>query len=109
MLIIPHLKDLETLPAWLNQLADMLVCSGVVSPELRPNTCLINEYLPGQGIMAHEDGPRYWPHVLTLSLGSPATLVFHSKLNPNEIGTAREPVMKMILQPRSLVIFSDLA
>lgn len=32
------------------------------------NHCLINEYLPGQGIMPHEDGAAYHPVVATVSL-----------------------------------------
>lgn len=36
----------------------------------QPNHCLVNEYLPGQGIMPHEDGPAYYPAVATISLGS---------------------------------------
>lgn len=35
-----------------------------------PNHCLVNEYLAGQGIMPHEDGPAYYPAVATISLGS---------------------------------------
>ncbi len=35
-----------------------------------PNHCLVNEYLSGQGIMPHEDGPAYFPAVATISLGS---------------------------------------
>ncbi|KAJ1035084.1 hypothetical protein NDA18_000685 [Ustilago nuda] len=35
-----------------------------------PNHCLVNEYLPGQGIMPHEDGLAYFPAVATISLGS---------------------------------------
>src|SRR5256885_13581058 len=31
------------------------------SPHGSPNHVLINEYLPGQGIMPHEDGPAYYP------------------------------------------------
>lgn len=35
-----------------------------------PNHVLVNEYLPGQGIFPHQDGPAYFPTVATLSLGS---------------------------------------
>ncbi|PWZ01508.1 hypothetical protein BCV70DRAFT_215964 [Testicularia cyperi] len=35
-----------------------------------PNHCLVNEYLPGQGIMPHEDGSAYFPAVATISLAS---------------------------------------
>ena len=36
----------------------------------RPNHVLVNEYLPGQGIMPHTDGPAFFPMVSTVSLGS---------------------------------------
>ncbi|KAM3416062.1 hypothetical protein BST61_g9547 [Cercospora zeina] len=45
------------------------------------NHCLINEYLPGQGIMPHEDGPAYWPVVATVSLGGSLVLDVTSKAN----------------------------
>lgn len=38
------------------------------------NHCLVNEYLPGQGIMPHEDGAAYHPVVATVSLGSTLVL-----------------------------------
>lgn len=38
------------------------------------NHCLVNEYLPGQGISPHEDGKAYYPAVATLSLGSHGVL-----------------------------------
>jgi alkylated DNA repair protein alkB family protein 6 len=44
------------------------------SPHAAPNHVLINEYLPGQGIMAHKDGPAYYPVVCTVSLGAPLCL-----------------------------------
>lgn len=44
------------------------------SPHGAPNHCLVNEYLPGQGILPHEDGNAYWPVVCTVSLGSHTVL-----------------------------------
>ncbi|KAH8915031.1 hypothetical protein BT69DRAFT_1289339 [Atractiella rhizophila] len=49
---------------------------GVEWPERGMNSCLVNEYLPSQGILPHTDGPAYHPLVLTLSLAGPATLHF---------------------------------
>ncbi|GAA5978632.1 hypothetical protein JCM11641_002795 [Rhodosporidiobolus odoratus] len=43
------------------------------------NHCLVNEYLPGQGIMPHTDGPSYLPCTTTLSLGSHTVLCLRSK------------------------------
>lgn len=40
---------------------------------------LVNEYLPGQGIMAHSDGPLFHPVICTLSCGSHTLLEFYEK------------------------------
>ena len=45
-----------------------------LSPAIQINHVLVNEYTPGQGIMAHTDGPAYVPIVCTLSTGSGQTL-----------------------------------
>ncbi|KAK4051518.1 hypothetical protein OIO90_004732 [Microbotryomycetes sp. JL221] len=85
-----------------------------------PNHCLVNEYLPGQGIMPHTDGPAYFPLVATLSLGSHAVL----KLVPRSVDELREVEIEgngcngsrqphactpftVFLPPRSLVVLSD--
>ncbi|KAI0092343.1 hypothetical protein BDY19DRAFT_884238 [Irpex rosettiformis] len=88
------------------------------SPHKQPNHIILNEYRAGQGIMAHEDGPSYYPVVATLSLGSHA--VFHyyrytsisvgadEGLTSGKGGKGRSinttPVMSVLLEPRSLVI-----
>jgi alkylated DNA repair protein alkB family protein 6 len=71
------------LPSWLS--------SPVISPHFddlgifletphgAPNHVLINEYLPGQGIMPHEDGAAYYPLVATVSLGAPIVLDVYGK------------------------------
>lgn len=40
-------------------------CGGLLT---NLNHVLVNEYQPGQGIMAHQDGPLYTPAVAILSL-----------------------------------------
>ncbi|KIJ41132.1 hypothetical protein M422DRAFT_75676 [Sphaerobolus stellatus SS14] len=88
-----------------------------------PNHIIVNEYLPGQGIMPHEDGPSYHPVVATLSLGSHAVFHYHryveeeepaqpeiSTSTPDLKGNSRgkpidlSPVFSLLLEPRSLVI-----
>ena len=44
-----------------------------------PNHVLLNAYLPGQGIMPHQDGPLYHPGVCIVSLGAPAVIRFTRK------------------------------
>lgn len=45
--------------------------------KVKANHVLVNEYLPGQGIMAHTDGPLFYPVITTISLGSHTILRFH--------------------------------
>ncbi|KAH7927574.1 hypothetical protein BV22DRAFT_1084783 [Leucogyrophana mollusca] len=86
------------------------------SPHQGPNHVILNEYMPGQGIMPHEDGPSYHPVVATLSLGSHA--VFHyyrykgdelsDKAFSSSTGKGRaidpNPVLSVLLEPRSVII-----
>ncbi|KAH8822690.1 hypothetical protein DL96DRAFT_1469718 [Flagelloscypha sp. PMI_526] len=73
------------------------------SPHQEPNHVILNEYLPGQGIMPHEDGPAYHPMVATISLGSHA--MFHYfKYKEGEKIIDSPPLLSMLLEPRSVVI-----
>ncbi|KAI6147815.1 hypothetical protein BKA82DRAFT_4355004 [Pisolithus tinctorius] len=93
------------------------------SPHREPNHVILNEYLPGQGIMPHEDGPSYYPVVATISLGS-HTIFHYFRYNPeSEVmmdstisqqdgkGNGRsidaKPVLSVLLEPRSAIITTD--
>lgn len=72
------------------------------SPHGEPNHCLVNEYLSGQGIMPHEDGPAYFPVTATISLASSTVLEIYEK---NEQGERQpEPRWRILQEPRSLLI-----
>lgn len=58
----------DQFPRIINRIAETGAFHG--SKHKVPNHVLVNEYLPGQGIFPHEDGPAYFPTVTTLSLGS---------------------------------------
>lgn len=80
------------------------------------NHCLINEYLPGQGIMAHEDGAAYHPVVATLSLGGTIVLDVTEKVPvaaDGEVVDARtlpkKKVWRVLQEPRSLLVTMDSA
>jgi alkylated DNA repair protein alkB family protein 6 len=62
------------------------------------NHILVNEYLPGQGIMPHQDGPLYHPVVAILSLGSPALMHFtpHARI----LGITQEGTSRLADKPR---------
>lgn len=75
------------------------------SPHNGPNHVLINEYLPRQGIMPHEDGAAYHPIVATVSLGSSIVLEVFEK-NGQE-PRAAEAQWKILQEPRSLLVTTD--
>lgn len=65
-------------------------------------TQLVNEYLPGQGILPHTDGPAYFPAVATISLGGHTVLdLYRSK---PEGGYDPTPVCSVWQAPRSLLV-----
>jgi alkylated DNA repair protein alkB homolog 6 len=97
------LRDAEPLPDWLEGLIDGLVSAGVFPAPLRPNHVLVNEYLAGQGILPHTDGPSYHPCVATLSLGTPCIMRYQAR-------AASTPVCaELVLRPRSLVVTAGAA
>ncbi|XP_062076301.1 alkylated DNA repair protein ALKBH6 homolog isoform X2 [Humulus lupulus] len=114
---IVHEKGLlsQQLPPWLMKITQK-ICeeSGLFPAPI--NHVLINEYLPNQGIMPHQDGPAYFPVVAILSLGSPAVMDFtpHSRLmeKSHEDDDQRlddHQPFSVLLMPRSLLIFKDSA
>ena len=68
-----------------------------------PNHCLINEYLPGQGIMPHEDGDAYHPVVATVSLGASIVLDVQEKRNHDDAESPRK-AWRIFQEPRSLLV-----
>uniref|UniRef100_A0A0N5BYI8 Fe2OG dioxygenase domain-containing protein n=1 Tax=Strongyloides papillosus TaxID=174720 RepID=A0A0N5BYI8_STREA len=74
----------------------------------RPNHLLVNEYLPGQGIMPHTDGDAYYPLVATISLGSPILLDLYKALNKECVDSFDDRYIgSMFLERKSLVMLSD--
>jgi len=108
------------LPEKQQPLADALHHLGIFDGALYPmNSIRINGYRPGQGIHPHCDGPVYYPKVAILSLGSPCIMSFYQqtgtedcmKWDPeNDVpgGHARgsRPQVNVLLEPRSLLVFS---
>ena len=48
------------------------------------NHVLLNEYLAGQGIMPHLDGPMFPPTISTISLGSSDVIKFYKEQQEEE-------------------------
>eukprot|EP00438_Fugacium_kawagutii_P005046 Skav203637 [mRNA] locus=scaffold1120:158345:177318:+ [translate_table: standard] len=64
----------EALPCSIEDIGRKVLAAGGLSGS--PNQCLINSYLPGQGIDAHSDGPRFESEVAILTLEGPALMYF---------------------------------
>lgn len=99
---VPHEKGMipEKMPAWLGEYVDKVAHINVLEGK-RPNHVLVNEYLPGQGIMPHTDGPLFYPTVTTISCGS------HTVLEFAENTEQRFKTCKLLLERCSLVVVKD--
>jgi alkylated DNA repair protein alkB family protein 6 len=98
----------EIIPPWLSQLLEESAKTGIFSQEIYPNNVLINQYEADQGILHHTDGPSYHNRVAIFSLESACVMSFKPKLSPSQIGILSDgDVLSVVLQPRSLLIFSD--
>ncbi len=73
------------------------------------NHCLINEYLPGQGIMPHEDGAAYHPVVATISLGGSIVLDVTEKSPESPSSDKERKAWRILQEPRSLLITTGTA
>ncbi|GMT24391.1 hypothetical protein PFISCL1PPCAC_15688, partial [Pristionchus fissidentatus] len=72
------------------------------------NHALINEYLPGQGIMPHTDGPAFLPVIITVTLGSHTVLDLYDPVNPNSASSELDRRRGgILLERRSLVIITQ--
>ncbi|KAG6403452.1 hypothetical protein SASPL_135674 [Salvia splendens] len=129
---VVHEKGLlaQQLPSWLKAVTNRIYEESKLFPSAI-NHVLINEYLPDQGIMPHQDGPAYMPVVAILSLGSPVVMDFiphpnlestdqtsendtqdilHHEPSPTEAKiTSKYLPFSVVLMPRSLLIFKDMA
>ena len=82
----------------------------VFGEEVAANHVLLNEYLPGQGIMPHLDGPLFYPTISTISLGSTTLLNFYRERDEGEgesLQFADRLVTSLFVQPRSLLVLKD--
>ncbi|OQV19682.1 Alpha-ketoglutarate-dependent dioxygenase alkB-like protein 6 [Hypsibius exemplaris] len=127
----PHVKGMiaEDLPSWLQVYASKIGKLGLFGDKV-PNHVLVNEYVAGQGIMPHVDGPVFFPTITTLNLGSHTVLDFYTTLKDEVSPTAHatsfsdvievdQPIpdeqsqpsdrhaFSLLLRPRSLVIIKD--
>ncbi|XP_053961144.1 alpha-ketoglutarate-dependent dioxygenase alkB homolog 6 [Anastrepha ludens] len=110
---IPHPNGMlaERIPEWLQVYVDKINNLNIFESK-KANHVLINEYLPGQGIMPHTDGPLFYPVISTITSGSHTVLDFierekDASNNLHSLGFARKVIFKILLEPRSLLILKD--
>lgn len=99
---VPHPNGMivEEIPIWLQKFVDKVAMLDIFK-NCMPNHVLVNEYLPGQGIMAHLDGPLFYPTVSTISCGSHTILTFSTN------DSTRDKICELLLERRSLVVLQD--
>lgn len=90
----------EKIPDWLTIYMRKITSLNVYPASNPVNHALVNEYLSGQGIMPHTDGPLFFPTITTISCGS------HTVLELQKDHTDIEP-SKLLLEARSLLILKD--
>mmetsp|Transcript_54288 Transcript_54288/g.174054 ORF Transcript_54288/g.174054 Transcript_54288/m.174054 type:complete len:399 (+) Transcript_54288:65-1261(+) len=115
-----------SLPQWQANMICALHNLGVFHPVLYPaNSVRINSYAPGQGIYPHLDGPVYYPRAAIISLGSQCVFDFYPRLDLDEedqrgfnwdrdrevpaapeLPQGTKPMLSILLEPGSLLIFS---
>ncbi|XP_065882434.1 alpha-ketoglutarate-dependent dioxygenase alkB homolog 6-like [Dysidea avara] len=107
---VPHPKGMlqEALPEWLEKCIGKIMLLGLFDDQHVPNHVLINEYLPGQGIMPHLDGPMYYPTVATISLGSAIIMDFYRPVEPTTSSSLESRYLtSLILEPYSLLVLKE--
>uniref|UniRef100_A0A240PPM9 Fe2OG dioxygenase domain-containing protein n=1 Tax=Anopheles epiroticus TaxID=199890 RepID=A0A240PPM9_9DIPT len=111
---VPHPKGMiaEDIPSWLNHYIARINQLNVYEEGIKANHVLVNEYLPGQGIMPHLDGPLFYPTITTISCGSHTVLEYYEQTEDetglDSNGTlVRHHKTSILLEPRSLLIVKD--
>ncbi|XP_039297761.1 alpha-ketoglutarate-dependent dioxygenase alkB homolog 6 [Nilaparvata lugens] len=108
-----------SIPQWLQKYVEKVEDLNFFEDSIRPNHVLINEYLQGQGIMPHLDGPLFYPTVTTISCGSHTVLEFFSQRSDSvseaediSMPTSQEKssnlkMFSILVERRSLLVLKD--
>lgn len=94
--------------SWLlSAFCQVLVDIGAFPEEKRPNHVLVNEYTGCEGILAHTDGPMYYPTTATISLGSEVLFQFTPRLSAKgtRSDVEHEHLLQVKLENFSLITF----
>jgi alkylated DNA repair protein alkB homolog 6 len=106
---IPHAKGMiaESIPQWLDVYLERISRLDLMNGK-KPNHILVNEYLPGQGIMPHFDGSLFYPTITTISLDSHIILKFLKPVEDEENNKiSMTLIFSLLLEPRSLLVLQD--
>lgn len=98
--IPPHLKKMEKI------LKKVCKEIGIYDSDQPFNSCIVNEYFPGQGISAHCDHYKYGDIIGCFTLGSTASMVFTPR---STFGGGERKVVTIRPKPGSLYIMSGKA
>lgn len=104
----------ETIPTWLQTYVDKINNLGILG-DRRVNHVLVNEYLSGQGIMPHSDGPLFHPIISTISCGSHTILELRrSKEEDTNVDVSSKTPknesldsVQVLVERRSLLMIKD--
>lgn len=103
----------EPLPGKITDLVCQRLQSSGLFGTMSPNQILLNEYLDGEGIDPHKDGPLFEPIACIVSLGGDAVLNFYATEDTGEVvgggdghKAPSSPFLSVVLRPNSLVVFS---
>jgi len=101
------------MPVELGLVIERMISCGLCSATERPEFCIVNEYLPGQGISAHVENFRFDEPVCSLTLAAGDHMRFHElgeehdgSVRSGRAGTAPRTGLRqdVWLERRSLVI-----
>lgn len=65
-------------PEWLIALASLIKIANIIPDDFFFNQCIVNRYLPGEGITPHSDSRVFGDHIVSISLGSQASMLFQT-------------------------------
>lgn len=72
------------IPAELSFVVDKMIEQGLYTAANKPEYCIVNEYLPGQGISAHVENFRFGEPVCSLTLAGDDQMRFHELRNAHD-------------------------
>lgn len=85
---------LGPLPEWVGAVIDLLPWQWATTAW---DQCIVNEYLPGQGIGEHSDAATFGPAVVTITLCGSATMSFRQRFSHGRAESALDPIVAVPL------------